>query len=1013
MDAAEASELQARLAAAVHALNDGAHPAARLAANQWLLALQRSPQAWAVATSVLAAPDPPPPADLLFFAAQMLRRKIQSPAADGAALPSGAGQLLDALLHAARRFCGGSAPRQLLTQICLALSALALRAEGGVDGLFARMPHLPSPAVLELLTVLPEEAAQDHGGDTGVDAAVRCRYTRELLAHAPAVLEFLHAQSEKADGDQDGVPLQERRRRILRCLLSWVRVGCFSEMPAAVLVVHPLLTFTFNSLQVSFLFDVAVEVMTELVSQHEELPQAFLSKMPYIREVLLLPALANRSEKIIAGLACLMCEVGQAAPALVAEGGNEALALVDALLRCMAFTSEDWEIADSTLQFWCSLAHFILDIDMKTARRTATQELFSPVFYSLLDVILFRAQIDTEEHDTAGLSSIPDGLVQFRMNLEELLVDICLLLGAPAYVNKLFSGGWGLSSQSVPWKEVEVRMYALSMVADTILQDESPFDFSVIMHFVNILSSRTPVELNGSLFLVYKSFGDVIGSYSKWLSSSQSNIKPLLMFCASGISKSVSSNACSLALRKLCEDASSFIHEPQNLEILFWISEGMDKGNLRLEDEEEIISAITHALSSIRDRELRKSSLTRLLCSSYAAVEMIIDIDRDQSLRQNSGSYTQTLDLAVRGLHRMSALFGHLATSISSGLVDDDVISVLLGIFWPLLEKLFQSSHMENVSLSAAVCRSLSSAVHSCGYHFHVLLPKVLECLSTNFLLFQRHDCFIRTAANVIEELGHKEEYGALCVRTFETLSSASSISALASSYTCDQEPDLVEAYTYFTSMFIRCCPKEAIIASGPLLELSFQKTAICSTAMHRGAALAAMSYMSCFLEVSISAVLESPDCIIEGSPAVVLIQILSRCGESILSNVIYALLGVSAMSRVHKSATILQQLAALCNFCERTTWKAVLCWDSLCGWMQSMVKSLPSDYLKPGEADMIVPLWLKVLEDAGSDYLHSRTGDNVTSHQGYMQGKGGRILKRIVRDFVESHRNVPTPCPS
>lgn len=45
------------------------------------------------------------------------------------------------------------------------------------------------------------------------------------------------------------------------------------------------------------------------------------------------------------------------------------------------------------------------------------------------------------------------------------------------------------------------------------------------------------------------------------------------LFCASGISKSISSNACSLALRKLCEDASSFIHEPQNLEILFWISE--------------------------------------------------------------------------------------------------------------------------------------------------------------------------------------------------------------------------------------------------------------------------------------------------------------------------------------------------------------------------------------------------------------------------------------------------------
>jgi len=63
----------------------------------------------------------------------------------------------------------------------------------------------------------------------------------------------------------------------------------------------------------------------------------------------------------------------------------------------------------------------------------------------------------------------------------------------------------------------------------------------------------------------------------------------------------------------------------------------------------------------------------------------------------------------------MSALFHHLATSVTSGLVDDDIIIVLIGILWPLLEKLFRSYHMENVNLSAAVCRSLSSVIHSCG----------------------------------------------------------------------------------------------------------------------------------------------------------------------------------------------------------------------------------------------------------------------------------------------------------
>jgi transportin-3 len=50
----------------------------------------------------------------------------------------------------------------------------------------------------------------------------------------------------------------------------------------------------------------------------------------------------------------------------------------------------------------------------------------------------------------------------------------------------------------------------------------------------------------------------------------------------------------------------------------------MNKGNLQLEDEEEIISAITHALSSVSEKELKKSSLARLLCSSYSAVEKIV-----------------------------------------------------------------------------------------------------------------------------------------------------------------------------------------------------------------------------------------------------------------------------------------------------------------------------------------------------------------------------------------------------
>ena len=55
-----------------------------------------------------------------------------------------------------------------------------------------------------------------------------------------------------------------------------------------------------------------------------------------------------------------------------------------------------------------------------------------------------------------------------------------------------------------------------------------------------------------------------------------------------------------------------------------------------------------------------------------------------------------------------------------------------------------------------------------------------------------------------MEEFGSIEEYGPLFISTFQRFTYATSIMALNSSYVCDQEPDLVEAYNNFASMFVR-----------------------------------------------------------------------------------------------------------------------------------------------------------------------------------------------------------------
>ncbi|KAJ3671776.1 hypothetical protein LUZ60_007855 [Juncus effusus] len=990
------SELEKRVAEAVQVLNHDMNACSRVAANQWLLQFQNSHAAWEVATSLLTSATSPPNfnVEAHFFAAQILRRKIKS---EGLYLRSeDKTVLLNALLLAAQRFSTG--PSQLLTQICLAISSLMLKIDENelkltMEHLFINLKKLECQengciAVLELLTVLPEEFTDD-------SVKTKSCFKSELLLYTQTVMEFLLNQSEQRTND--GIKFHERNKKILRCLLSWVRADCFSDIQPASLAQHPLLNFAFNSLNVSIAFDVAIDIMTDLISRYEGLPEIFLYRVQYIKEYILVPALISKDEKVIRGLAYLFSEIGQAAPGLIGEGSKEALGLADAILSCVSFPSEYSDIADSTLPFWCCLANYILGLETKNGKRNAKLQLFQPVFSTLLDALLLRAQAGEDKY-------ISDSFIYFRTNLEELLVDIIQILGPQNFIIKLFSGGWAsFSSQTIPWNIIEARMLFLYLVADTVIQAGQPFDLSVVMHLVTILSNSKLEGQDGLLSLVYKTIAEVIGSYSKWLISIlPHNLRQLLVFCASGIGQLDCSKACSSTLRKLCEEAFSIIHEPQNLEILFWIFEGLERKNLETEEEEEIIGAVTLALNSVPNKEIKKNYLAQLISPSYTAIQNLIDLNKDQIMLQDPGLYTLNLNHAIKGLSRMGAIFQNLTMQ-----ENDDTNKSLINIIWPLLEKLFLSSHMENSNLSSSACRSLSLAIHSSGQNFQLVLPKLLDCLSSNFLKFQNHDCYLRTAATGLKEFGNIQEFGQLYIKTFERFNSANSISSLNSSYICDQEPDLIEAYTNFTSTFITCCPKEVIGASGSLVEFSLQKAAICCTTMHSGSGLSAMSYISCLLDVCLNCMLENQEGLING----VMVQLISRCGEGIISNILYALLGVSALPRVHKSATILQQLAALCTLCERTAYKPLLSLDSLSLWLLSSVQQLPAEYLKQGEAVVMVPLWLKALESAAQDYLNCAAGTMDQQSGGvHMRGKGGRVLKRIVRDFAESHLRYSPP---
>jgi hypothetical protein len=78
---------------------------------------------------------------------------------------------------------------------------------------------------------------------------------------------------------------------------------------------------------------------------------------------------------------------------------------------------------------------------------------------------------------------------------------------------------------------------------------------------------------------------------------------------------------------------------------------------------------------------------------------------------------------------------------------------------------------------------------------------------------------WVSSACVAVEEFGHEKEHGVLFVETLRVFTASDAMASMTTSYSCDQEPDLAEAYFGLLSTFIRCCPK-VMSQYLPLLDL-------------------------------------------------------------------------------------------------------------------------------------------------------------------------------------------------
>jgi hypothetical protein len=93
----------------------------------------------------------------------------------------------------------------------------------------------------------------------------------------------------------------------------------------------------------------------------------------------------------------------------------------------------------------------------------------------------------------------------------------------------------------------------------------------------------------------------------------------------------------------------------------------------------------------------------------------------------------------------MGAIFTQLSTPVFSSSFGDEPILLILRHFWPLLERIFSSDHMQNGCLSTAVCKALSQAIQASG------ILKQVSIISTHLLAFCMYNT--RTVISYFHEL--------------------------------------------------------------------------------------------------------------------------------------------------------------------------------------------------------------------------------------------------------------------
>lgn len=588
MSEAAASPDVASVLAALQSLYHDPNSNAKQQANDALLQFQKTSQAWSTANTLLLAQDLPLESRL--FAAQTFRSKVTF---DLEQLPDDARvQLRDTLMHALQLYATG--PRVVQTQLCLALAALALQMPeslwgGVVPGMIKSFGQTPSTVgvLLEFLTVLPEEVSTNHRIPLD-NATYHERVPQLLTQQAPTVLQVL-VMYIQADGVTTSI-----QSTVFACLRSWLKAG---EVAAHQLADTPLLDCAFQALASDELFDVAVDVICDLINETQEMEEnksTIERLLPRVQALRPMLSAAGEDEDKVRGLCRIFVQAGETYHTLCLQHAEAMQPVVQAALDCASY--HDLDIVQITFRFWYLLAS---DVHRGLDHGDPSAQPYRAVFEQLFSIILRHLRFPDDEEALTGQER--DDFRSFRHYMGDTLKDCCYVLGAEACIERslqLIEAAIVQESPQLRWQDIEAPLFSMRSMGGQVDLRESdviPRVFAIVPR----LPPHPRLRYAGLL---------VVSRYTEWVAEHPDHVADVLRFITAGFEgadKDIVA-AAAQALNFLCQDCHEHMLPffPQLLEFFSTM-----RDRLSVDDLLALSEAIAHVITAMPPAEAAQSLL--------------------------------------------------------------------------------------------------------------------------------------------------------------------------------------------------------------------------------------------------------------------------------------------------------------------------------------------------------------------------------------------------------------------